>query len=54
MDRRCDCTRLVSDPWFLKTVQLTRDRVAALEGWFLYQADWDQAVEDAQNRNAAG
>jgi hypothetical protein len=30
------------------------DRVAAAEGWFIYRADWDQAVEDAQDRNAAG
>jgi MATE family, multidrug and toxin extrusion protein len=29
-------------------------RVAAAEGFFIYRADWDQAVEDAQDRNAAG
>jgi MATE family multidrug resistance protein len=29
-------------------------RVAAAEGWFIYRADWDQAVEDAQDRNNAG
>lgn len=26
--------------------------VAAIEGLFLYRADWNQAVEDAQDRNA--
>jgi MATE family multidrug resistance protein len=29
-------------------------RVAAAEGYFIWQADWDQAVEDAQMRNNAG
>lgn len=28
--------------------------VAAIEGWFLYQTNWEQAVEDAQERNALG
>lgn len=28
--------------------------VAAIEGWFLARTNWDQAVEDAQDRNAAG
>ena len=28
--------------------------VAAIEGVFLWKANWDQAVEDAQDRNAAG
>jgi MATE family multidrug resistance protein len=27
--------------------------VAAIEGWFLTRTNWEQAVEDAQNRNAA-
>ena len=27
--------------------------VAAIEGWFLARADWEQAVEDAQGRNEA-
>jgi MATE family multidrug resistance protein len=30
------------------------NRVAAAEGYFIYRADWDQAVEDAQDRNNAG
>ncbi len=34
--------------------ELTSARVAAAEGFFIYKADWDQAVEDAQDRNAAG
>jgi hypothetical protein len=34
--------------------KLTENRVAGLEGFFIYKADWDQAVEDAQDRNAAG
>lgn len=33
---------------------LILNRVAAAEGWFIYKADWNQAVEDAQTRNAAG
>jgi MATE family multidrug resistance protein len=28
--------------------------VAAIEGVFIWRASWDQAVEDAKIRNAAG
>lgn len=31
-----------------------RNRVAAAEGYFIWKADWNQAVEDAQMRNNAG
>ena len=27
--------------------------VAAIEGWFLTRTNWEQAVEDAQDRNEA-
>lgn len=39
---------------FNQSVILMFGRVAAAEGFFIYRADWDQAVEDAQDRNAAG
>jgi len=35
-------------------MELTIDRVAAIEGLFLFKANWEQAVEAAQDRNAAG
>jgi len=35
-------------------VALALGLVAAAEGYFIWQADWDQAVEDAQMRNNAG
>jgi hypothetical protein len=28
--------------------------VAGTEGWFLYRTSWEQAVEAAKHRNAAG
>jgi MATE family multidrug resistance protein len=33
-------------------VALALGLVAAIEAWFLYQADWQEAVEEAKHRNA--
>ena len=30
------------------------ERVALIEGWFLYKVDWERAVDDARARNALG
>lgn len=36
------------------TNALVADRVASVEGWFLYRTSWEGAVEAAQRRNTMG
>ena len=45
---------LVSKSPTAGTTKLMHNRVASIEGWFLYRTSWEDAVEEAQHRNAAG
>lgn len=56
MDRSGHCTWFVSFRVLLgkktENKKLTVHRVAAIEGFFLYRTDWEDAVAEAQARNA--
>ena len=36
------------------TITNINSRVSLVEYWFLYQYDWNRAVEEAERRNASG